>query len=108
MSEYLNIDPIKFNQIQNENKDCIVIDCRNIDEIRQQALNYNLNINLMNPTDISKINSLDKNQTYIIYCHSGNRSSVLCDFMLRHGFKNIYNLEGGICNWNYYKSKNLI
>ena len=35
----------------------------------------------------------------IIICKSGVRSYHVCQFLHQEGFKNIYNLKGGIINW---------
>jgi rhodanese-related sulfurtransferase len=40
---------------------------------------------------------MDKN--YYIYCRSGARSSRACKIMGKAGFKNLYNLKGGILSW---------
>jgi rhodanese-related sulfurtransferase len=52
-------------------------------------------------TDFStKLQELDKNVTYLIYCHSGNRSAKALETMRSLGFKSVYELEKGINNWN--------
>ena len=43
--------------------------------------------------------SLDKNTPIILYCRSGNRSSMSANKISKLGFKEIYNLEGGILEW---------
>jgi rhodanese-related sulfurtransferase len=47
-------------------------------------------------------NHLEKNKTILIYCYKGNRSKIVAQFLLDHGFKNIYNLEGGYSAWLEY------
>lgn len=37
--------------------------------------------------------------TYLIYCHYGSRSFFACAVMAQKGFKDVYNLEGGIDAW---------
>ena len=44
----------------------------------------------------NEIASLDKNQTYAIYCRSGNRSGEAVKVMTEAGFTKIYNLDGGV------------
>lgn len=44
----------------------------------------------------SEINKLDKEKTYVMYCRSGGRSGRAAEFMVKNGFKDVYNLEGGI------------
>ena len=46
-----------------------------------------------------QIFELDKTKNYILYCRSGNRSGKACEIMSRNGFKNLYNLSGGIIQW---------
>ena len=46
-----------------------------------------------------KIENLDTSKSYIVYCRSGNRSARACEIMHSKGFKNLYNLKGGIKNW---------
>jgi len=41
----------------------------------------------------------DRDTTLVCYCHHGQRSQEAAEFFAYHGFKTIYNLEGGIHNW---------
>jgi len=45
------------------------------------------------------LEELDRNYTYILYCQSGNRSSGTVKFLYNNGFRDIYNLKGGIQAW---------
>lgn len=40
-----------------------------------------------------------KDQEVIIYCRSGRRSMLACAVLDQMGFKDTYNLEGGILAW---------
>jgi len=53
-----------------------------------------------------RINELDKNQGYIIYCHAGKRSAVADMILKNHGFKSAWMLEG-IRDWPYVVEKGL-
>lgn len=46
------------------------------------------------------IAALDKNQPVYVYCRSGNRSGKAAKQMKAMGFKEVYNLEGGIGAWS--------
>jgi rhodanese-related sulfurtransferase len=60
----------------------------------------------VNSGDFStKISKLDKSKTYIIYCRSGARSNKAANMMVQNGFKNVYNLNGGIMGWGGEVSK---
>ena len=41
-----------------------------------------------------KLDSLDKNKTYYLYCASGNRSGKAAQLMKEKGFENVHNLGG--------------
>jgi phage shock protein E len=45
------------------------------------------------------IAALDKNTTYAVYCHSGNRSGTALEQMTAAGFTHVYDLAGGIGAW---------
>ena len=40
-----------------------------------------------------------KNEEVIVYCRSGKRSMFACQVLDQLGFKDTYNLEGGILDW---------
>ncbi len=40
-----------------------------------------------------------KDKEVIVYCRSGRRSMMACQMLEQAGFKNTYNLEGGILAW---------
>lgn len=48
---------------------------------------------------IYKLDELDKNKNYYVYCKAGGRSAQACNIMNQMGFKNTYNLLGGFMNW---------
>lgn len=40
------------------------------------------------------VDGMDKNQTYYLYCRSGNRSGQAARMMKERGFDNVYNVGG--------------
>lgn len=40
-----------------------------------------------------------KDEEVVVYCRSGKRSAMACQMLDTMGFKNTYNLEGGILAW---------
>jgi rhodanese-related sulfurtransferase len=54
----------------------------------------------------SRLTELDKNKDnpFLVYCASGNRSGGTCNLLTSNGFTDVYNLAGGIMAW---KSENL-
>jgi hydroxyacylglutathione hydrolase len=45
-------------------------------------------------------NELDKNKTTVLICSSGNRSSLGASILKQHGFKDIYNVAGGMTGYS--------
>ena len=46
-----------------------------------------------------QIGQLDRDGKYLVYCRSGNRSGQAVDYMQEQGFKEVYNMLGGIGAW---------
>jgi rhodanese-related sulfurtransferase len=44
--------------------------------------------------------SLDPATEAVVMCHHGIRSGQVCAYLVRQGFKNLSNLEGGIDRWS--------
>jgi phage shock protein E len=47
----------------------------------------------------TRIAQFDRSSTYLVYCHSGNRSGQATAFMATLGFTSVYDLDGGITAW---------
>lgn len=83
-----------FNKNSNEN---IFIDVRNEIEWKKGSIPYSLKITLSNLEE--NLDNLEKSKNYIMVCHYGGRSSLACEIMIKHGFNNIYNFQGGMLEW---------
>ena len=77
----------------------LVVDVRTPAEFNEGHIPLAQNISIGDVAFEEKINALDKNATYVINCQSGGRSSRATAFMREMGFKNAFNLEGGIMGW---------
>jgi rhodanese-related sulfurtransferase len=47
----------------------------------------------------NRLNELDKDKQIIVHCQMGGRSSRATAFLMEQGFKNVFNLRGGIQAW---------
>jgi monothiol glutaredoxin len=43
---------------------------------------------------------MDRDTAIVFQCHHGIRSQAAAEYFLGHGFRNLYNLEGGIDAWS--------
>lgn len=77
----------------------VILDTRSVKEYEGDHLRNSIFINFSAPDLKEQILKLDKNNIYLIYCHSGGRSGIIQNFMEKNGFKETYNLKGGIVSW---------
>lgn len=58
-----------------------------------------MNLSTRNPNFKTELNKLDKDQPYMIYCHSGGRSKATLRLMKSMGFTKVYHLTRGVLDW---------
>ncbi|MBS8264857.1 rhodanese-like domain-containing protein [Mesobacillus boroniphilus] len=49
----------------------------------------------------SMLSELDQDQKYLVVCRSGSRSTQASGILVENGFKNIYNMTGGMNEWKF-------
>jgi thioredoxin len=76
-----------------------IIDVRTPGEFSQGHLINALNYDISTGEFENKIASLDKLKPVLVYCMSGSRSTYAVRFMKSNGFKEVYELNGGIMKW---------
>lgn len=73
----------------------IVIDVRTPKEFSAGHLKLaDHNYDLLSGEFEQKLENLDKNKTYYLYCRTGNRSGKAAGIMKSNGFENVYNVGG--------------
>jgi len=82
-----------------ELNDAILVDVRTEDEYNSGYIENSLNIDYFSNDFSVNADKLDKSKPIILYCRSGKRSSMSANKISKLGFKEIYNLEGGILEW---------
>lgn len=88
-----NVDAYDFNFLYNTN-DYTVLDVRKPAEVTKENIARTHAIPLAELQD--RIDELDKNARYIIYCVGGYRSMIAASILMRNGIKNVLNVTGGI------------
>lgn len=76
----------------------IVIDVRTPAEFAAGHVPGALLIDVSAPTFAGQIAGLDRDQAYVVYCRSGNRSAVAISQMLGAGFTELYDM-GPLTAW---------
>jgi thioredoxin len=77
-----------------------LIDVRTPHEVSDGYIASAINIDF-NEDDFEKIaTKLDRNKPIFVYCKAGGRSQSAAALLSKIGFKQIYDLKGGIISWN--------
>ncbi|MDD2797676.1 MAG: thioredoxin domain-containing protein [Bacteroidales bacterium] len=76
-----------------------IIDVRTPQEFAQGHIKNARNINVSSEDFGQQISKFDKTKPVFVYCLSGSRSGYAASMMLNSGFKEIYNLAGGMMKW---------
>ncbi|MFW5973172.1 MAG: redoxin domain-containing protein [Bacteroidota bacterium] len=74
--------------------DAVLIDVRTDAEYAAGRLKGSQQIDFLAPDFGRRVASLDRDQTYYLYCRTGNRSGQAVEAMRRMGFQNLHNLGG--------------
>lgn len=90
-------------QIENGKTDTILVDVRTIEEYLDGHIGGAILIDFNKADFKKKIDTLDKEKVYYIYCRSGGRSGNSRILMNEIGIKEVYDLQGGILAWKAMK-----
>lgn len=86
-------------QLQNDSN-AVILDVRTDIEVAEGMIPNASQINIQDTGNfMEKIKQLDTSKNYYVYCRSGGRSGQACMIMDSLGFKNTYNLMGGMMEW---------
>ena len=101
-----HLEPKDWNKLI-KNKDTHIIDTRKPFEYKVGTFKKSVNPNVTNFRDFPKyLNKLKKNKPVAMFCTGGIRCEKTSVYLEKKGFKNIYQLNGGILNYlNKVKKK---
>ena len=96
----MDLDQSSWEKQALTDKKGIVLDVRTPEEFENSRIQNSKNIDFYNPQNFMlEIEKLDKDNNYYVYCRTGVRSANSCVLMKELGFKNTFNLVGGIVEW---------
>lgn len=93
------VPPQKFEDLVRLADSPQLLDVRTPQEYKVGHLSGAQNNNIANAAFIQKAQVLDKNRPVFVYCKTGMRSAHAAQQLEELGFKEVYDLEGGITNW---------
>ena len=86
-------------QDNKDNQNFVIIDVRTPEEYASGHIEKAINLDYYSETFKDELNKLDKSKTYLIYCRSGGRSGKALGIMEELDFREVYNMLGGIVQW---------
>ena len=94
-----HIDPKKWNKLIKD-KETLVLDSRKPFEFKVGTFKRSVNPDVDNFREFPKyLNKLKKNKPIAMFCTGGIRCEKASVFLEQKGFKNVYQLKGGILNY---------
>ena len=94
-----HVDPKKWNKLIN-NKEVLVLDSRKPFEYKVGTFKGSVNPNVDNFREFPKyLSKLDKKKPIAMFCTGGIRCEKASVFLEKKGFKNTFQLKGGILNY---------
>jgi len=82
-----------------EEKSGILLDTRTPAEYAENHISKAINIDFYAVDFEDQLEQLDKAAPYFIYCRTGSRTKVTLEIMKKMGFREVYDLQGGILAW---------
>ncbi len=77
-----------------------LLDVRTPEEFASEHIDNATNVNWNGSDFETKAATYDKSKPVFVYCKVGGRSAQAANKLAEMGFKEIYNLDGGIMKWN--------
>ncbi len=100
-----NLEPASFRKILEQTPGAVLLDVRTQREFDQGALPGAVHLNYLDYGFLDRLEQLDKEATYLVYCRTGRRSIRTCTLMRNDGFQRVFNLEGGLLAWEAHFSR---
>jgi rhodanese-related sulfurtransferase len=92
------VSPKEFSEVISD-PSVVILDVRTPQEFAEGHLANAINIDFQSGNFEQEIASLDKSKTYAVYCRSSNRSGEAVKVMADAGFTSMYDMDGGIIDW---------
>jgi rhodanese-related sulfurtransferase len=92
-----NLSPHEVKRLLDTEKNVKLIDVREKWEYEYATIEGAENIPLS--VFVHSVNKIDNNNKIILYCHHGSRSYQACSYLVRNGFNDVTNMDGGIDAW---------
>lgn len=96
-TEQVVLSPTEFQSKLKDTPDAILLDVRRPEEIAIERLENSQSI-VFDDSFETKLDDLEQKPLFV-YCASGKRSAKAASILRGKGYKNVYELEGGLGAW---------
>lgn len=103
MGKFITITPDSALVLMKNEPEITILDIRPEEDFIKEHIPGAVNLDYDGHQFQRKVEKLDKNQPYIIYCKSGVRGGYFLDKMAESGFVGAYNILGGFVAWKISK-----
>lgn len=94
----VDLKPKKYKELLATTEDAILVDIRTPREWAKGMMPNAIGVNYFKNFEDS-IQKIDKTKPVFIYCATGHRSPGAMKKMIKAGFVEVYNLDGGVRKW---------
>lgn len=95
---YQLMTPAEGKELIDSGAELTIIDVRTPEEFAAGHLEGAVNSDIEGGKFSAYIATLDKDATYVVYCHSGRRAALAAQAMADAGFTDVHDI-GGIADW---------
>ncbi len=93
------LPPTDFKAKVESTQSAVILDVRTPEEYHDGHLANAVNMDWNDDAFGQQIKPLDKNAPVFVYCYGGGRSSAAAKELRKQGFKEVYDLKGGMSAW---------
>ena len=94
---YGDVSVTEAKSLIEEKPNLVILDVRTVSEYVEGHIEGAINIPVQELED--KIDEISKNDEFLVYCRTGNRSSQAVSILESSGFTKIFHMDEGITGW---------
>lgn len=94
-----SLSAMEFSRRIEQSPRAVVLDVRTPEEYAEGHLAKSMNLNWKGSDFEKQIATIDKTVPVFVYCLGGGRSASAATRMRSKGFKEVYELQGGLTKW---------
>jgi phage shock protein E len=99
-AQRIQLNSPEIKEVLKKNKSIVVLDVRTAEEFAAGHIKGAQNINILQDDAYTKIDKLNPKVTYLVYCRTHHRSGMAVEYMMKKGFKTVYQMMDGFPGWS--------